>query len=124
MLEKNIWQKEKDSGLVEERVRTTKAHWEKEVMEIFQCQRGMKMNNKKKTHKKANKKGTKAKSRYKGKNRMRQWFKMNHWNYTQMQKKRPDMAQREKVNLSEFFIMKPDYSDVPSELREAIEDSS
>lgn len=49
---------------------------------------------------------------------------MNHWNYTQMIKDKPTISQREKQNLTERAIKKPDYSDLPWDLQEAIGDSS
>jgi uncharacterized membrane protein YgaE (UPF0421/DUF939 family) len=49
---------------------------------------------------------------------------MNHWNYTQMLRKKPSIDQKEKENLAEFFRSKPDYSDLPHDLQETIGDSS
>ena len=49
---------------------------------------------------------------------------MNHWNYTQMLKEKPSIDQNEKENLAEFFILKPDYSDLPYDLQDTIDDST
>lgn len=49
---------------------------------------------------------------------------MNHWNYTQMLKKKPSVDQREKENLVSHIIKKPDYSDLPYDLQEMIGDST
>lgn len=49
---------------------------------------------------------------------------MNHWNYTQMLKKKPSIDQIEKENLTRHMITKPDYSDLPYDLQETIGDST
>jgi hypothetical protein len=48
---------------------------------------------------------------------------MNHWNYTQMLKAKPDIDQREIENLN-HIIKKPDYSDLPYDLQDTIGDST
>lgn len=41
-----------------------------------------------------------------------------------MNKKKPTLEQREKENLTNHIILKPDYSNLPDELQESIGDSS
>lgn len=41
-----------------------------------------------------------------------------------MIKKKPSIDQREKENLTEHIIKKPDYSNLPDDLQDAIGDSS